>query len=231
MKKFGFTLAEILITMGIVGVVAAITLPTLMSDTASAQIGPKLAKAVSMFEQANLTMLNENSLDAISNMEIFTEDDSVVKYGEELSNYLKISQYEYDNTEGNRDNTTKTSCSPDKSSLTYDTPTFVAKDGVMYMISAFEKAKSSLPPHKTHIGYVWIDLNGESLPNTAGTDLFLFALYNDGSLKPAGTRNWNGKDSILACYWKTTCPNDAVATDYYACSASVFENNLKVLYK
>ena len=47
MKKNGFTLAEVLITLGIIGVIAAITLPTLMSDTTSAQIGPKLAKAVS----------------------------------------------------------------------------------------------------------------------------------------------------------------------------------------
>ena len=33
MKKAGFTLAEVLITLGIIGVVSAITLPTLMSTT------------------------------------------------------------------------------------------------------------------------------------------------------------------------------------------------------
>lgn len=31
MKKFGFTLAEVLITLGIIGVVAAMTMPTLVS--------------------------------------------------------------------------------------------------------------------------------------------------------------------------------------------------------
>lgn len=31
MKKFGFTLAEVLITLGIIGVVAAMTIPTLVS--------------------------------------------------------------------------------------------------------------------------------------------------------------------------------------------------------
>ena len=33
MKKYGFTLAEVLITLGIIGVVAAMTIPTLISDT------------------------------------------------------------------------------------------------------------------------------------------------------------------------------------------------------
>ena len=31
-KRFGFTLAEVLITLGIIGVVAALTIPTLVVD-------------------------------------------------------------------------------------------------------------------------------------------------------------------------------------------------------
>ena len=55
-KKDGFTLAEILITLGIVGVVAAMTVPRLMNNTSTSQIGPKLAKAAAAFEQANQAM-------------------------------------------------------------------------------------------------------------------------------------------------------------------------------
>ena len=36
-KRFGFTLAEVLITLGIIGVVAAMTKPTLMNQTQGAQ--------------------------------------------------------------------------------------------------------------------------------------------------------------------------------------------------
>ncbi len=32
MKKIGFTLAEVLITLGIIGVVAALTIPTLVNN-------------------------------------------------------------------------------------------------------------------------------------------------------------------------------------------------------
>ena len=70
MKKLGFTLAEVLITLGVVGVVAAITLPSLITDTATAQIGPKLAKAVASFEQANQALLNEQSVDNLSDTKL-----------------------------------------------------------------------------------------------------------------------------------------------------------------
>ena len=36
-KRFGFTLAEVLITLGIIGVVAAMTMPTLLNSTQGAQ--------------------------------------------------------------------------------------------------------------------------------------------------------------------------------------------------
>ena len=51
MKKKGFTLAEVLITIAIIGVVAAITLPTLMQDGSKQQLGTKLAKFHANLEQ------------------------------------------------------------------------------------------------------------------------------------------------------------------------------------
>lgn len=52
MKKKGFTLAEVLITLGIIGVVAAVTMPTLMADTKYKQVGVKLAKFHTNLENA-----------------------------------------------------------------------------------------------------------------------------------------------------------------------------------
>jgi prepilin-type N-terminal cleavage/methylation domain-containing protein len=37
-KKFGFTLAEVLITLGIIGVVAALTAPALVKNSGTAKI-------------------------------------------------------------------------------------------------------------------------------------------------------------------------------------------------
>lgn len=51
-KRFGFTLAEVLITLGIIGVVAAMTIPTLMNQTGSTEYKTGLKKVLSVLNQA-----------------------------------------------------------------------------------------------------------------------------------------------------------------------------------
>ena len=51
-KKLGFTLAEVLITLGIIGVVAAMTIPTLMNQTGQAEFKTGFKKIVSTLNQA-----------------------------------------------------------------------------------------------------------------------------------------------------------------------------------
>jgi len=51
-KKFGFTLAEVLITLGIIGVVAAMTIPTLMNQTGQAEFKTGFKKMISVLNQA-----------------------------------------------------------------------------------------------------------------------------------------------------------------------------------
>ena len=52
MRKLGFTLAEVLITLGIIGVIATLTLPTLMSNTAEREYATALKKATSALTEA-----------------------------------------------------------------------------------------------------------------------------------------------------------------------------------
>ena len=53
--KFAFTLAEVLITLGIIGVVAAMTIPVLFSNINNAKFRNQYKKAVSTLNQAGLT--------------------------------------------------------------------------------------------------------------------------------------------------------------------------------
>ena len=53
-KRFGFTLAEVLITLGIIGVVAAMTIPTLIANTNSAKFRSQYKKSLSTLNQAGL---------------------------------------------------------------------------------------------------------------------------------------------------------------------------------
>ena len=51
-RHAGFTLAEVLITLGIIGVVAAMTIPTLMSNTGRAEFKTAFKKVISAVNQA-----------------------------------------------------------------------------------------------------------------------------------------------------------------------------------
>ena len=52
MKKTGFTLAEVLITLAIIGVVATLTLPALMTNTAEQQAKTALKKGINTLTEA-----------------------------------------------------------------------------------------------------------------------------------------------------------------------------------
>ena len=51
-KRFAFTLAEVLIALAIIGVVAAMTIPTFMANTAGAQFRTGLKKGITVLTQA-----------------------------------------------------------------------------------------------------------------------------------------------------------------------------------
>ncbi|MBR1753527.1 type II secretion system protein, partial [bacterium] len=51
-RKFAFTLAEVLITLGIIGVVAALAIPTLISNNNKRIVETRLAKFYSNMNQA-----------------------------------------------------------------------------------------------------------------------------------------------------------------------------------
>lgn len=63
LKKSGFTLAEVLITLGIIGVVAAMTIPTLMNSTNGAEFKSGFKKIISTLNQAVTMSVAVDNLD------------------------------------------------------------------------------------------------------------------------------------------------------------------------
>ena len=82
-KRFGFTLAEVLITLGIIGVVAAMTIPTLISNTNGAQFKSAYKKALSSLNQAVLMNVAMEDTD-FSNL----KDDSASTNGQHVAGSL-----------------------------------------------------------------------------------------------------------------------------------------------
>ena len=71
MNKRAFTLAEVLITLGIIGVVAAMTLPVLISNHRKQVYVTQLKKSVSTLEQAFHLALADSEVDELGNTDLF----------------------------------------------------------------------------------------------------------------------------------------------------------------
>ena len=211
MKK-GFTLAEVLITLGVIGVVAALTLPNLMENTTIAQIGPKLAKAVTNFEQANIALLQSYQSDALVDTGIVTNTELDVneEYANKLSETLKISPL--------------TEYGP------FEKP-YITKDGMVYSILTGGFVGDSKIKHKHQVGELGVDINGPLDPNLPATDIFYFAIMDDGSLTPYGSTLYTEVHEDKSVYWGEKCAIGAAPETPEYCSGHVFENNMKVLYK
>ena len=253
--KNGFTLAEVLVTLGIIGVVAALTTPALIQNVGDAKIAPKLQKANATFETAAEMMLNANDANSILTV--------VRNRGlNELSNYMKISynetKYPMDTrvcvpaSIGNNHSTSAieaklNTCNrilkpialvggnlQDQSQLFNR---FDADDGITYWIEIGDRQavheNFNNTPNNQLIGVVAVDINSNSLPNRTGKDIFPFLLYNDGTLRPYGGinadrssgQNWNDM-------WNSD--NNCVAGEQVkisaTCTGSIFENGMKVVY-
>ena len=188
-KSNGFTLAEVLITLVIIGVIAALTVPTLMNKTNNQEFVAKLKKTYSTFAQAtNLIISNEG----LPKDNWATSDEAVYQQYKKYLNNVKecaggtgcmnqlTDTYRYKNLQGNNISTNWNKQTSNRR--------FIVGDGVQVMIYG-SNAACSLSSNNWADNYcslIWVDLNGEKKPNTFGRDVFMFALKGDGKLIPGG---------------------------------------------
>ena len=85
MKKLSaFTLAEVLITLGVIGIVAAMTMPSLIANYQKKVWVNQLKKSVSVLEQGFRKMLADEGVDSLLDTKAWT--DNTVSYN--LCDYL-----------------------------------------------------------------------------------------------------------------------------------------------
>lgn len=176
-KKVAFTLAEILITLGIIGVVVALTIPTLLANYKKKATVAKLKKVYTTLNQAyRLSEAEYASSAEWANdiQEVNTEN--VKKYVEKYwLPYLKIIK----NCSSSRDcsypNPAKTLNNSEGLDIVgNDRYTLILPDGIMLAIVPFDW------DGKNHVingrQSFYVDLNGAKAPNVIGKDVFVFTL-------------------------------------------------------
>ena len=180
-KKAAFTLAEVLITLGIIGVVAAMTLPKLIANyekkvtaTKAKKAYSELLNAIKMSEAHNGEM-KEWTYPESASIEITRS--FVEEYIKPYFNGLKECSV------GNDD-----SCGVP-----------VSYTGVNYILP--NGTGLSMVIHPVGKFYVIVDTNGKGQPNTLGHDLFNFSANNTNkNLLPYGWKENLTKEDIVNGY-------------------------------
>ena len=175
--RTGFTLAEVLITLGIIGVVAAMTIPTLMNKTQDKEFKEAAKEAFSKSSQAIQQMKNDEggtlSGYGIDNAGLFKP--VFMKYFKVIKDCNLL-----DCVAGSYTSDVYTSLSGDPADTNIGAEgQFVTSDGMFFNIQ-----------DSVYAGiYIIVDVNGYmKKPNIYGKDTFVFQILND-NLVPMGAPN------------------------------------------
>ena len=203
--RYAFTLSEVLITLGIIGVVAALTLPNIIADHREKQTIVKLKKTYNILNDAVSMMISEHG-----NLNEW-QDDSIEFFRQELKKHLNIVK----------------TCNPYRcSGLTDQGEVYVLNNGTAIQVT-YRKTNvyntghhcaSSLSIGETHYTNcvdIKVDINGKARPNKAGEDLFQFSVYTDGVV-PKGRKHSHSNDGFDQCMY-------SIQT-HYTCAAWVIYN-------
>ena len=241
MFKRGFTLAEVLITLGIIGVVAALSAPALVQSANSAKVGPSLSKAVASFENANQLMLTEQGSSSISGlMGSHLSLKGYGSYGDKLSQYLKIVRDESGNAPSYTQYNDNAGYTPGTGNGPWSHYAFYADDNMIYyIITDYKRAAGGYAniPSNQLIGQVYIDINGKAKPNKQAKDIFRFYLYNDGTLRPFGgkafdrTRPEGHYKNNIEYNWEGHGCSETSVNSPDTCTGSIFDNGMKIIYE
>lgn len=244
MKKYGFTIAESIITMAIIGIVAALTIPSLTTNYRKQAYTSALSSAISNFENAMSTLiLNEGADDLLDtqawknaelSLDSTSTEEKINQFTTNIGKTLKISNFKTSSL-----NYKPLSAPNSNASLSYGSPVrFTTKNGYEYQIYLSNISKIGVYDTEEDMindgcsyfnkaGEVGIDINGEKGPNIVGRDYFRFELGNDGRLYPFGGNDYCAHNDVEYTDVTTKCVTDL---DGSYCAAHLMQNGYKMDY-
>ena len=206
-RRAAFTLAEVLITLGIIGVVAAMTMPSVVTKYREKETVVKLKRFYSTFSNAVLRAQNDNEL--FYQWGITKDDAGVRLVGEKLKPYNNVIKDcgVAENAEcsvGDENGKVQRLNGSDVLAdfATADYYKFRINDGSAVEILPIADC---ITP-ESRCMEITIDINGYKKPNTLGKDVFYFEVYGNGKTLPYGVgkdpTEGNESGGWAACSWE-----------------------------
>lgn len=191
-KRAAFTLAEVLITLGIIGVVAAMTMPTLVANIQDKVLGNQHSKAKNILANGYKKMLADNEVFELEHTPLNTcitydcidaehlKVFKTVKSGVGLTGLNLPAKYQ------------------DKDGKEFDMVwsnkyVFVTPDGYVYALDV-EKFLANREYN------IYADINGAKRPAKEKKDLILYTVFNNGTVTEADIKaNQCSPTNLGAC--------------------------------
>ena len=211
MLKKGFTLAEVLITLAIVGVIAAFTLPALMSNFQKRTYETAIKKAYNSVSEAVALYMTNEGLTNLSEAPFINNQENLREFVREYFKVATNCGNKYYNANGEK-------CFGETlSSLDQSTSTSLASKTCMVVVNLYDGtsmcfdaskskilANTSTDPDKDNSRslYIEVDTNGPAGPNVSGRDVFSMDINQSGMVYD---REWDitKKDTLLNKYKKS----------------------------
>ena len=220
LKSAAFTLAEVLVTLGIIGVVSAMTVPTLMQNYQRQSYVTQLHKTYNEFSQAllryqtdrnalNLTEAGLNSQEACNNL---------------MTTYFKTVQTCTDSLTPCFANSYKTLQGGTIDFTTNTSYVLASGASVRFFYARLELTGG------IKIANITVDINGQKGPNILGRDLFWMALYSDGTIDDFDYNNPAPlSESLRNAAYNTYCQGSGQVPGY-GCFGKILNDNWQMTY-
>ena len=220
-RKFtGFTIAEVLITLGVIGVVSAMTLPSVIHKYKIKSLETSFKKSYSLLSQALLKMKADDVYLEKQPNNVYYFNDTFSKYFKTIRKYNEdtwdLTKLGYKNSHF-RD----PSNSIDFNKGGHDRGAFILNNGAIIFNTGNWWTNPS-NNGKTEYFEFMIDTNGTKAPNRLGYDVFYFQIAPENKLLPSDRTKFNDSSPSSSGCCNLTTYNTCYQTDngcacaYYA---------------
>lgn len=224
-RKIGFTLAEVLLTITVIGIIASLTIPDLVAGIQEDSFKAAWKKDFSVMAAATQNIMNDNGGTMVGFTRLIgatcTDSDEMTQT---YARYLNVSknctygsnEYQCWHLDGEeQDLRGRPQNGSTRLGLILTDGTLVRLFHLSFNCTA---ANYNLP---NSCGVVVVDINGFKKPNIYGRDMFGLHIFADGSVKPFGTPE---DDFHRVSFCSTTSAYNPSETQGWACSYNYLLN-------
>lgn len=214
-KKNAFTLAEVLVTLGILGVVAAVTMPTLINNHQRKVHITQLRKFYTELSQASIRYMSDHNALSMKEAglrsqqaaeEFINQYFNVVQTCTSQSDCMSVSYKKISGAQSWNSSRTKFAALSSGASFGYG---YVTNNN--YYVMSFD-----------------LDTNGAKGPNVVGRDFFVIYLYNDGKIDEAVSHAAPATREERESVYNSGCA--AANSNWSGCFGKILNDNWEMNY-